>query len=274
MLVRGYVTSQNKHGVFIKIGRNLTVRASHRELADLNSQQKQFAKNTIVVGRITNFYKDKVNVSLRESAVQYGVNQITLDDLQEGATIKCQVISQAQGTAFVQIIGSQFRAKLDTANLKLTPGSLVLGKLIKVDQNDPPRINLEGAQPLEEQLSAAQTHLKSLMDSISEIQQVDAEAHPHEEETAEELQLPDVEQNIKDLQDLLEVDEDSDNVEAKNIVDQTVNAAEESEEDEEMPEEESAEEKAAEDKEDSDSESIEEVRTVKKEEKKALGTRV
>lgn len=169
MLVRGYVTSQNKHGVFIKLAKNLTVRASYRELADLNSAQKKFAQNTLVIARITGFFKDKVNVSLRESAVQYGINRITLDDLQEGSTIKCQVISQAQGVAFVQVIGSQFRAKLTTDNLKLVPGSLALGKLIKVDSNDPPRINLEQAQPLDEQLSTEQQHLKSLMESIREI---------------------------------------------------------------------------------------------------------
>jgi len=118
------------------------------------------------------------------------------------------------------------------------------------------------------------------MDSIKEIQEVDAAAHPHDEETPEELQLPEVEQNIQDLQDLLEVDEDSDNIEAKNIVDQTIHAAEESEEDEDedMEDAEKPEEKVEEESDEDESEEEEkehkEEKTVKKEEKKALGTRV
>jgi hypothetical protein len=111
MLVRGYVTSVNQHGVFIKLAKDFSVRASNREVHDNpNVTPESFlSANTVVLGRILNFNKNKVNISLRESVVTYGIDEVGLSEIEPGFKAKLLVLSIAAKMAFCQIIGSRYK---------------------------------------------------------------------------------------------------------------------------------------------------------------------
>jgi hypothetical protein len=66
--------------------------------------------------------------------------------------VKCQIISLAANLAFVNLIGSRFRGKVElNANSKLQPGHLINATIAKIDTHEPPRINLDSAEVCQSQ---------------------------------------------------------------------------------------------------------------------------
>ena len=104
-LLRGYVINANQHGVFIKVARDFVVRAAARELSD-GQDRPNYVCGMQVLARIVSFNKDKVNVTLRKSAIMYGTNQITNEDLVVGAKFNCLILSITNKLALVSITGS------------------------------------------------------------------------------------------------------------------------------------------------------------------------
>ncbi|CAI2362226.1 unnamed protein product [Moneuplotes crassus] len=215
-LVRGYVTSINQHGVFIKLARNLSVRANLREISDdPNVKPEDFlSRNTLVLGRILNFYKDKVNITLRESIVTYGIDEVDISEFQAGFKAKLMVLSIANKLAFCQIIGSRYKCKVKLTKEDPTVkiGQKIIARIKSVNEDNPPKIMMHEVEECNEVMTEEYDRLISLMSEVKEVQQ-DFLQHKDddEEEKVSEVNINqnEVEQNIEDLQELLEVGEES-----------------------------------------------------------------
>lgn len=215
LLVRGYVTSVNQHGVFIKLARNLSVRASNREISDNPSVTPEsfLTKNTIVLGRILNFYKDKINLSLRESIVTYGIDEVSLDSIEPGVKAKLLVLSIANKLAFSQIIGSRYKCKVKLAkeDPSVKVGQKIIARVKSVSKETPPKIMMHEVEECHEELNEEFQELNKLMDHIKQVQAKDYEEKDEESDGEDEVKIEkdEVEQNIEDLKELLEVGEEA-----------------------------------------------------------------
>jgi rRNA biogenesis protein RRP5 len=218
MLVRGYVTSVNQHGVFIKLARNLSVRASNREISDNASvSAEQFlTTNTMVLGRIFNFFKDKVNITLRESITTYGIDEVDISEITTGHKAKLLVLSIAANMAFCQIIGSRFKCKvkLTKEDPTVKVGDKIIARIATVSTDSPPRIMMHEVDECNEEMTEEYQNLIDLINEIKAVQQEDFEnkdvIEASDKGSEVNINLDEVDQNIEDLQELLHVGDESD----------------------------------------------------------------
>lgn len=221
LLVRGYVTSINQHGVFIKLARNLSVRASNKEISDnpTVTPESFLTPNTIVLSRILNFYKDKVNVTLRESIVTYGIDEVDISEMQPGLKAKLLVLSVAANVAFCQIIGSRYKCKvkLTKHDPKVKVGQKIIARIKSVSPDTPPRIMMHEVDECNEEMTQDYADMIELIEKVRAVQQQDYSEKDlkADEEKPDEVNInaDEVEQNIEDLQELLEVGEESEDLE-------------------------------------------------------------
>lgn len=83
--------------------------------------------------------------------------------------VKCQVISIAQNTAFVHIIGSRFRGKVDVKSMNLKPGQVTFATINKIDTHEPPRINLDSPEVCDVQSNENELQIQELIKAVEEI---------------------------------------------------------------------------------------------------------
>ena len=142
----GYITSSNEKGLFIKLANNVIVRASLRELTDEISISKPyllFNVNNICICRVISIYDKnndwKVNVSLRESVIKYGLI-LSAKNLITNNFYYCEILTQSKKGFDVNIIGSTFTGSLNNENIKqgsnIEIGKLIILQLIKYEKED------------------------------------------------------------------------------------------------------------------------------------------
>ena len=218
MLVRGYITSINQHGVFIKLARNFSVRASLREISDdsTTTAENLFVQNTMVLGRVMKFNKDKVDISLRESILLYGIDEIDIAEIQPGFKAKLFVLSIASQMAFWQIIGSRYKwkVKLTKDDPEIKIGQKIIARIKSVTKDTPTKILMHEVEICNEEPNEEFKVITGLIQKVKNVQEVDLEEMKVDEgkEKDDEVHINqnEVEQNIEDLQELLEAGEDSD----------------------------------------------------------------
>ena len=142
----GYITSSNEKGLFIKLANNVIVRASLRELTDEISISKPyllFNVNNICICRVISIYEKnndwKVNVSLRESVIKFGL-LLSAKNLINNNFYNCEILSQSKKGFEVNIIGSTFTGLLNNENIKqgsnIEIGKIFILQLIKYEKED------------------------------------------------------------------------------------------------------------------------------------------
>ena len=142
----GYITSSSEKGIFIKLANNVIVRASLRELTDEISISKPyllFNINNICICRVISIYEKnnerKINVSLRESVIKYGLI-ISAKNLVANNFYNCEILSQSKKGFEVNIIGSTFIGLLSNENIKLGSkieiGNNIILQLIKYEKEE------------------------------------------------------------------------------------------------------------------------------------------
>lgn len=193
MLVRGYVTSVNQHGVFMKLASNLSVRAANNEVSDKPNESADtfLSKNTVALGRILSFRKDKINISLRESIVKYGIEEVQLDDIQPEYKAKLLVLSVASKVAFCQIIGSKYKCKVkltkDDPEVKVN--QKIIARIKSVNKDNPPKIMMHEVEECNEDLSDELKHVTALLEKVKLVQELDYEKAEEEEEKEKEDEI-------------------------------------------------------------------------------------
>ena len=218
MLVRGYVTSVNQHGVFIKLARNLSVRAALREINDDSTvtADSMFVQNTMILGRILKFNKDKIDITLRDSILLYGIDEIDISEIHPGFKAKLYVLSVASQVAFCQVIGSRFKwkVKLTKDDPEVKVGQKIVARIKAVTKDTPPKIMMHEVELCNEEPNEEFKEITNLIHKVKNVQEVDLHEMKIDEvkEKDDEVHINqnEIEQNIEDLQELLEAGEDSD----------------------------------------------------------------
>lgn len=146
----GYVTQTNDKGCFVKLTFNVSGRASHKELSDVNllNPSSTFFENKLVIARILAIREDgKIDITLRENPVKYGY---LVDDsvLKPGLIVRAVVSGFTKSvTAILSIIGSKHTATLKPEEVNtdgkpldkaLPVGTSLLTKIKQIDRNAKP----------------------------------------------------------------------------------------------------------------------------------------
>lgn len=179
MIVRGYVSTINQHGVFIKIARNFTARASIKEISDngpATAAGSFLSLNTLALARITSFQKDKVHISLRDSILLYGINEVDILEITAGVKAKLLVLSVLENLAYCQIIGSPYkcRVKLVKSDPEVKVDQKIIARVKTVDTSGPlPHITMHEVEECKEEHNQEYYQMQGLIQLVKQVQQVD-----------------------------------------------------------------------------------------------------
>lgn len=202
MLVRGYVTTINQHGVFIKLARNFTARASINEINDNGpsaTADSFLALNTTVLARITSFFKDKVNVSIRDSILLYGIDEVDISEVQPGVKAKLLVLTVADNLAYCQIIGSAYkcRVQLQKSDPKVKPDQKIIARVKNVSTNGPvPSVHMHEVEECDDEYNDEYYRISGMIDQVKLAQAEDFKrSQEAEENETEQVSIENTTQN-------------------------------------------------------------------------------
>ena len=225
MIGLGYISNINDKGCFIKVSYKLTVRASLRELTDVEivNPVAIYKQNDLVLFRVISIvesqkgqelYKQKyVNVSLRESIVKFGFG-VALKDLKVGQP--CQAIIRKIGEQVqAQIKGSSFVAIVKGVPSEMLEGELIRCTIHKIEvpeNRKNPKIKLKYEGKVD--ILSEPNEVEELYEKIMGYYRITKTEPMQDINNEEELVLKD-----GDLDDLEEIEEDKGEI----IIRETIN---------------------------------------------------
>ena len=222
-LLLGYVTNiSEKHGCFVKIAKDLVVRAAPQEVSDLTytSALGSIPLNTLALCRVLNIQEEskesrlRVNATLRESAVRWGCEERIGDAGQE---VYCIVVGKSKAAVYVQVVGSRYKAKVKGNADKvdsLKMGERIRARILKIDrggEGGAPKTTVEVVESLgsEESLPGEEDKAVSkVFQVVKEIQDSERERETQEEEIKQENLRSEIDRQLQDLAQLQEIEED------------------------------------------------------------------